>query len=410
MNLFLNLSSFKNRSLANSKCEFAAGKNYPNIRTLFIREFSNRYQTTFPELKELGCEFIQNDIVPTETINLLCINAIYPDELVKFTNLKMISLDVNNSLFNISHLPLLLTKVPTLNKLHINFFLRKNTLSIYTRAIQRLVNIKNQNKLSLELCIHLHSSTKDHPTVNTYNYRDSEIRFFNEHATQFISNLVSFQINNIELTFNAIPDSVTKFEMVGVQTLYEKDLIPLINSKNVSTDYLILYLKNLKTIKLTIGTDVNFFSKLAKLTSKLKSIDINCPVEQQLLNSIPVYYKDISSFQLYDQLGKYDIEFLKNMRHLRTLSLQIKEFENINDLQMIIKNCIFLNYLTINLVHYEEIKENLINIYKERSIQYPFTTIILTIKFEPTKLPAQTSYDKITERFCVHILSDLNKS
>lgn len=319
----------------------------------------------------------------------------------------MISLDVNNNLFNISQLPLLLTRVPTLAKLHITFFLRKSTLSIYTRAIQRLVNLKVQNRLNLELCIHLNSFTKDHKNVNTYNYRESEIRFFKENAEQFLPSLVSFQVNEIELTRSSLPDSVALFEMVGAKELHEKDLGPFLGKENGDKD-IGSYLKNLKTIKLTLGTDDCFFAKLAKYATQLKCIEISCPVKQALLDSLPTYYKDISSFSLCDLQGEYDIGFLKSMRHLRTLTLRIGAFRNLLDLQAIISNCIFLNYLTLSVDHYEQIRESLIGIYSERSALYPFTTIILTVKYDPIRSPAQaSSYSNITERFSIHILPDL---
>lgn len=316
----------------------------------------------------------------------------------------MVSLDLNNNLFNSTQLPQLLIKVPTLNKLHINFWLRKNTLSSYTRAIMRLVNVKIELKHNVELCVHLHSTTKDHPTANTYNYRDSEIRYFKENARQFLPHLVTFQINDVEVLYDTLPDTAALFEMVGTQVVQERELISFIG-KDIGRD-ISSYLKNLKTVKLTTGTD-DFFGKLVKLTSKLKEIEINCPVKQHLLNSIPVHYKDITSFSLYDQNGEYDIAFLKSMRHLDTLKIQIGEFKNVSDLQTIISNCIFLNYITINVKHYELVKDDLINIYEERSIRYPFTTIILTVRFDPVQQPAQTSYQKITDRFSVHILPDI---
>lgn len=374
---------------------------------MYVREYCNTYQKIFPNIVELGCEFIQNDIEPTDSVNLICTSTIYPDGLAKFTNLKMFSLDLSNNLFNISQLPSILTKIPTLNKLHINFCLRKNTLSTYTRAIQRLVNLKMQNNLvNLELCIHFTSATKDHPTKNTYNYRDSEVKYFKENAKIFIPNLVIFQLNEIELTYDTIPDSVALFEMVGAKSIEENALIPFIG-KDVNKD-VSSYLKNLKTIKLTSGSE-DFFAKIAtKLAiTKLKTIEISCPVKQELLNSIPNYYKDISSFILYDRTNCYDIAFLKEMRHLRTLTLQIKDFKEINDLIIILRNCIFLNYLTINANHYELIKDHLIQLYEERSNSFPFVSIILTVKFDPVKYAAQTSYNKITNTFSIHILPDL---
>ena len=377
------------------------------MRTLFVREFSQHYQRIFPGVTELGCDFLQSDILPTDTVHLICLNAIYPDELAKFTALRMISLDVNNNLFNISQLPLLLTRVPSLTKLHITFFLRKSTLSIYTRAIQRLVNLKLQNRLSLELCVHFNSFTKDHKTLNTYNYRESEIRFFKENSEQFIQHLVSFQVNGIELTRTTIPDSVTLFEMIGAKELHEKDLVPFLGKQSAGKD-ISSYLRNLKTIKLTLGTDDCFFAKLAKYATKLKAIEIGCAVKQTLLDSLPIVYQDIASFSLIDLRGEYDIGFLKSMRHLRTLTLRIGTFRNLLDLQPIITNCIFLNYLTLNLEHYEQIRDSLMAIYEERSALYPFTTIILTVKFDPIRSPAQaSSYSNITERFSIHILPDL---